>query len=91
MGIHSNNVKIELSKISDLKEAYLEVEVTGENDAKLTEALNKKLISFEKYNIKEEPKSYLELFLRENNIALKNQKLSQYSKKAIGIYKSVFN
>ena len=82
---NSSDVKIELSKISDLKEAYLEVEVTGDNDEKLTDSLNKKLISFEKYNIKEEPKSYLELFLRENNIALKNQKLSQYSKKAFTI------
>jgi len=79
----SNEMKIELSKLSDLKDSYIEVEVTGDDDKKLTEKLEKYLKKFEKYSLKEEPRNFSELSKFENRNSLKNMKLSQYSKDAI--------
>ena len=86
---NGNDLKIELSKVSDLKESYLEIEVTSKDENELTNLFFKKLVPFERYNIKEEPKSYFELFLRENSLLLKNQKLSQFSKKGINILSQI--
>ena len=79
----SNDMKIELSKINDLKDSYLEVEVTGENESLLKNKLGKYIKKFDSYSLKDEPRNYSELSYFENRNALKNMKVSQYSKEAL--------
>ena len=75
-----NPLKIELSSINNLKNHYLEVELTGENSENLIKELEKRLAKFYLYNMKEESRNYVELFLSENREKLKFIKVSQYSK-----------
>ncbi len=84
MAFSKNEVNIELSKLSDLVGAYLEVEVTGNNEKTLTETLKESLKAFDGYPITEEPTSYVMLFHNENKLRLKNTKLRDYSKAAMG-------
>jgi hypothetical protein len=79
----SEEMSIELSKFNDLKDSYIEIEVTGDNENQLTAKLEKHLKNFEKYSLREEPKNYSELSYMENRKTLKNMKISQYSKEAV--------
>lgn len=81
-GFSKNNINIELSKINDLRDSYLEIEALGDNEKELFNTIENALKDFSEYNIKEEPRSYLELSRAENKNLLKNLKLSQYSRKA---------
>lgn len=78
-----DGLKIELSKFNDLKDAYIEVELTGNNEEELVKKLEKELTRFKDYSIKEETRSYMELSRFENRNNLKNVKLATYSKDAI--------
>ena len=80
-----DDIKIEISKLNDLKDSYLEIETTGKNEKELVNKLENILEEFKDYNIKEEPRSYLELSRNENKNSLKNLKLTHYSKKANNI------
>ncbi len=86
----NNNIKIELSKINDLKDSYLEIESVGNSEKELLNSVENALKDFSEYNIKEEPRSYLELSRNENKNTLKNLKLSQYSRKASTILQNFF-
>jgi adenylate cyclase class IV len=77
-----DDIKIEISKLNDLKDPYLEIETIGNDKTKLVKKLENILNEFKSYDIKEEPRTYLELSRNENKNALRNIKLSQYSKKA---------
>ncbi len=74
-----DTVKIEVSKLNDLRESYMEVEVVGENENKLKEELNNFLKKLYSYELKEETKNYAELSHIENQDLLKKLKLLQYS------------
>ena len=80
-----DDIKIEISKLNDLKDSYLEIETTGKNEKELVNKLENILEEFKDYNIKEELRSYLELSRNENKNSLKNLKLTHYSKKANNI------
>lgn len=73
---------IEISQFNDLRYAYMEIEVTGDDKDALTEKLEKALLKFDHYPIKEESTSYNQLSKQENAIALRNKKLRDYSKDA---------
>jgi len=73
-------LKIELSSINNLKNNYLEVELIGEDSEKLVKELEKRLVKFSFYDLKEESRNYVELFLSENRENLKFMKVSHYSK-----------
>lgn len=77
-----DDIKIEISKLNDLKDSYLEIETTGNNEKELMNKLENILKNFSGYDIKEEPRTYMELSRNENNNSLKNLKLTNYSKKA---------
>jgi hypothetical protein len=77
--------KIELSTFNDLKDSYIEVETTGENEKKLSEKLNSFLEKMDKYNLIEEPRKYVELSRIENKENLKRIKISKYSRDAYNI------
>ena len=81
----SQDYKIELSKFNDLKDAFVEIEVTGNNEKELHNKLNNFLNKVVDYKMKEEPRNYMELSRTENRNSLKNLKLSQYSRKAKGL------
>lgn len=85
------DLKIELSKFNNLKDAYLEVEFVGENEAELVKELERELSKFESYELKEEPRSYMELAKSENRALFKNVKLISYSKDAIKEMERVIN
>lgn len=85
-----DNIKIELSKLNDLKDSFLEIEAVGDNEKELLNNVENALKDFSEYNIKEEPRSYLELSRNENKNSLKNLKLSQYSRKASTILQNFF-
>mgnify|MGYP001361095998 CR=1 FL=1 len=76
------NLKIELSRLTDLTDSYLEVELTGDNEKDLTKKLEFELEKFKLYSIVEEPRSYTRLTKIENRNKFKNLKLSNYSKEA---------
>lgn len=78
-----NDAKIELSKFNDLKNSYLEIEVTGNDKAKLENRLDEILKLFENYPIVEEPENYNKLSRNENMRTLENKKLKDYSKEAL--------
>lgn len=82
------DIKIEISKLNDLKDPYMEIETTGNNEKGLVNKLEHILNEFSSYNIKEEPRTYLELSRNENKTALKNLKLNHYSKNANDILKN---
>ncbi|HOV13636.1 MAG TPA: hypothetical protein PK771_05080 [Spirochaetota bacterium] len=77
------DLKVELSKFNNLKDSFIEVELTGDNQNVLTKRLEFELGKFKIYNLKEEPRSYMELAMNENRNRLKNVRLSNYSKDAI--------
>jgi hypothetical protein len=81
----NNELKIELSKFNDLKDSYIEVEITGEDEKILTEKLAKSLELFSAYKLKEETRNYSELSYNENKENLKRLKLSQYSREGLKI------
>jgi len=87
---NKDDIKIEISKLNDLKDSYLEIEIIGNNEkellAKLDNFLNKLTLS----NIKEEPRTYLELSRNENKNSLKSIKLSHYSRKANMLLQNYF-
>ncbi len=85
------DLTIELSRFNDLKSAYIEVELVGEDQQKLTERLEKVLISFKEYNLREEPRSYRELSDKENAAALKNKRLETYSKEGVKSLTAIIN
>ena len=78
-----DDLKIELSKFNNLQNCYLEVELVGEEEEKLVKKLEFELGKFKIYNIKEEPRSYMELSKNENRVQFKNTRLSNYSKDAV--------
>ena len=73
-------LKVELSSINNLKDHYLEVELIGENSESLIKELKTRLIKFSFYNLKEENRNYVDLFLSENREKLKFTKVFNYSK-----------
>lgn len=78
-----DDIKIELSKFNILKDYYLEIEVTGENENMLYEKLNKYLNKeLDCLSLKNETRNYFELSLLENRDKLKNVKLSTFSKES---------
>ena len=77
-----DDIKIEISKLNDLKDTYMEIETKGNNEKELINKLENILKDFSRYDIKEEPRTYLELSRNENKNSLKNIKLTNYSKKA---------
>lgn len=78
-----NDVNIELSKFNDLKNSYLEIEVTGNDKAKLEKRLDEILGAFADYPIVEEPENYNKLSRNENMRVLENKKLKDYSNEAL--------
>ncbi len=78
-----NDVNIELSKFNDLKNSYLEIEVTGNDKVKLEKRLDEILNLFADYPIVEEPENYNKLSRNENARTLENKKLKDYSKEAL--------
>jgi len=80
-----NDIKIQLSKISDLKDSYIEVETTGSTEKILHDKLNKFLIMITDYKLKEEIKNYVELYFHENSEKLKTSTLGRYSRDAYKI------
>jgi len=84
----SGNLTIEISKFSDLKDAYLEIELTGKKEEVLIINLKENLKKFKNYSLREEERSYAELSSIENRNILRSQKLSQYSKDAM---KEIYN
>lgn len=78
-----NDVNIELSKFNDLRNPYLEIEVTGNNKESLEKRLDEILKLFTDYPIVEEPENYNKLSRNENARTLENKKLKDYSKEAI--------
>ncbi len=86
-----NDVNIELSKFNDLKNPYLEVEVTGNNKENLEKRLDEILKHFAEYPITEEPENYNKLSRIENAHALENKKLKDYSKEALKQLQEIIN
>lgn len=82
---NKNDIKIELSKFNDLKNQYIEIEATGENEKELNNKLNKTLNRFSDYKLKDETRNYCELSYGENRENLKKLKLSQYSREGFKI------
>lgn len=82
-------LRIELSKINDLNNAYIEFEVQGNNKKLLTYKLNEALKLFKDYTIIEESANYVELSRQENRVSLKNVKLDAYSKEGVEILNSL--
>lgn len=80
-----NDIIIELSKITDLKDCYLEVETVGTSEESLHKKLNTFLSLLTDYKLKEETRNYVELFLLENNERLKQTNLALFSKDAFKI------
>ncbi|HBD92607.1 MAG: hypothetical protein A2015_15895 [Spirochaetes bacterium GWF1_31_7] len=79
----AGDVSIELSTFNDLKNAYLEIEVLGNDQEALTDTLNEVLKEFVHYPIREELLSYNQLSKNENSIALRTKKTRDYSKEAL--------
>lgn len=79
----SGNFSIELSHFNDLRDAYMEVETTGQDKDALVGKLDKFLEDFKKYHLNEELKSYHALSLEENKKKLERTKLSNYSREAV--------
>lgn len=79
----SGDARIELSKISDLSNAYLEIEVSGSDKKKLNDDLVEFLKNFDRYPIKEETLGYNQLSKMENASTLKNKKVKDYSRDAL--------
>ena len=79
---HKDDVSIELSKFNDLKNPYLEIEVTGDNEEFLFSKIRKIIKKFDQYSLKEESRNYVVLSFTENKNILKYMKLSQYSRNA---------
>jgi len=80
-----NNTKIELSKFNDLKNTYIEIETTGNIETLLNKNMKEIIEKIKDYNLKEEPKNYVELSRAENQEMLKRMKLSQYSREGYKI------
>lgn len=87
----SADILIELSKFNDLKDAYLEIELTGSDKDQLTDKLEQELLRFKDYSLKEENKSYVELSRLENRLSLKGYKLNKYSRDALKELKRTLN
>lgn len=85
------DVNIELSKFNDLKNSYLEVEVTGSDKTKLESRLDEILKLFDDYPIVEEPENYNKLSRNENARTLENKKLKDYSKEALKLLQETIN
>jgi len=83
-----NDLNIELSRFEDLKNAYIEFELSGDDKDILNEKLEKHLINFKDLPINEDPTSYHRLSLSENSNSLKNKKVREYSNIA---YNKLFN
>ncbi len=88
---NENPLKIELSSINNLRDYYLEVELTGKNSENLIDELQKRLVKFSLYNLKEESRNYVELFFSENRDKFKFVKVSQYSKDGYRELESLVN
>jgi len=86
-----NDIKVQLSKISDLKDSYIEIETTGNTEKTLHDKLNKFLTMITDYKLKEEIKNYVELYFHENNEKLKALTLGQYSREAYKMLEKYLN
>lgn len=75
--------KIEVSTFNDLKDAYLEIELTGDDKEKLSEKLETLTEKLNDLPIKVETRNYSKLSRIENAATLKNKKIIQYSKEAM--------
>ena len=83
------NLDLTLSTFNDLKNAYLEVEVTGEDKNKLEIQLEEKLKEFSDYPLREEPRHFNQLSQIENASSLRNKKIRDYSQDAYKTLKSI--
>lgn len=86
-----NDIKIQLSKLSDLKDCFIEIETIGNTEKILHDKLNKFLIMITDYKLKVENKNYVELFFAENSEKLKSLTLGQYSREAYKILEKYLN
>lgn len=82
-------LRIELSRLNDLNNAYIEFEVKGNNKKLLTYKLNEAMKLFKDYTLLEESANYVELSRQENRVSLKSKKLKDYSNEGLDILQAL--
>jgi adenylate cyclase class IV len=83
---HENGINYQLSTLSDLKNAFLEIETIGENEQDLLASIEEAARNFSHEGLSEELRNYAALSSVENNRSLKHMTLSAYTRQAMQFY-----